>query len=125
MALVLVVAGCGDSDDTGGGDDMTVFLDPVAGVSVAAGERFAIELEGNPTTGFSWEIAEPYDEAVVTFLGEDYEPDDSGLVGSGGVERLSFVAGEPGSTTIVLEYVQPWDEEAEPAELLSFAVDVS
>lgn len=125
-----VAASCdddGNRDDDGNGDgdgDVLVVREPGSDVAVAPGEEFAVELEANPTTGFSWEIAEPYDESVVTFLGERYLPDDSDQVGSPGSEQLRFVAAADGSTTITLEYVQPWDEEAAPAQEATFQVEV-
>jgi inhibitor of cysteine peptidase len=121
----LVVA-CGDDDsDGGGGDTGDVFTENDTQISVDAGDRFTIELPSNPTTGYSWEIGESYDEAVVTFLGEHYESGDSDQVGAGGTEQLRFVAGSAGSTTVVLEYVRPWEEGVAPAQEATFDVTVS
>jgi inhibitor of cysteine peptidase len=92
-------------------------------VSVRAGERFAVRLDANPTTGFRWRLATRPDPAVAAPAGSDYTPDAGGLVGSGGTETWRFDAVAPGRTRIVLEYVRPWEHDQPPAR--THTVDVT
>jgi inhibitor of cysteine peptidase len=81
-----------------------------AGTTVEAkvGDPIVISLEANPTTGYSWQLQPGLDDAVVTFVKEEYqqEPAPSGLVGAGGTDRLEFKAVGPGTTRISLAYLQ-------------------
>lgn len=122
--IVVFVAGCGSDDDSGGGDDGgEVFTS--SPIDVAVDDTFAIELEANPSTGYSWELAAPLDEAIVVSLGSDHEAGDSDAVGAPGTQQLSFKAVGEGSTTISLQYVRPWETDVAPAETQDFTVDVS
>ena len=62
-------AACGSDGDGRGDDDGEVFTS--SPVDVDVDDIFSIELESNPSTGYSWELAAPLDEAIVTALGWD------------------------------------------------------
>ena len=119
---MVIAAGCGD-DDGGGGDGGEVFTSSPIDVSVD--DTFTIELEANPSTGYSWELAGPLDEAIVVSLGSDHEAGDSDAVGAPGTQELSFRAVGEGSTTIALQYVRPWETDVAPAQTQDFSVNVS
>ena len=82
-------------------------------------------LESNPSRGYSWELAGPLDEAIVTSLGSDHEAADGDAVGAPGTQDLSFKAVGAGTTTIALQYVRPWETDVAPAETKDYAVNVS
>ena len=119
---MVIAAGCGD-DDGGGGDGSEVFTSSPIDVSVD--DTFTIELEANPSTGYSWELAGPLDEAIVVSLGSDHEAGDSDAVGAAGTQKLSFRAVGEGTTTIALQYVRPWETDVAPAQTQDFTVNVS
>ena len=112
-------AGDTDGGDTDGGD--------TDGDVIRVGDEFLIELDSNITTGYSWLLQEPTDEAIVALLSSEYIEDEveEGINGSGGVEVFRFEATGVGSTTIRLDYLQPWDSDAEPADTHSTEVTVS
>jgi len=114
---------CGSDGDGGGDDDGEVFT--ASPIDVDVDDTFTIELESNPSTGYSWELAGPLDEAIVTSLGSDHEAADGDAVGAPGTQELSFRAVGAGTTTIALQYVRPWETDVAPAETKDFSVNVS
>jgi inhibitor of cysteine peptidase len=88
------------------------------------GQTLVVTLEGNPTTGYSWEAAEPLDEQVLRQVGEAEFKAESDLVGAGGVQILRFEAVNAGQTTLKLVYHRPWEKDVEPLETYSIQVVV-
>jgi len=81
-----------------------------------------ISLEGNPTTGYTWEVAE-MDGGVLRQVGEsEFEPE-SDAIGSGGVQILRFEPVNNGQTDLELVYHRSW-EDKEPVETFSIQVVV-
>ena len=96
-------------------------------VSVAVGGWLTVTLDSNPSTGFSWALAENSDESVLQEAGHQYvAPETSGtpVPGKGGEEVWIFRALKEGTSTISMEYKQPWDEDTEPAETFDLTVVV-
>ena len=122
--FVLVLPACGPTD--GGGAPKEVKLtEKEAGesVEVAKGGTLEITLEGNPTTGYTWEV-ESVDDKV---LKQESEPDfkaDSEAVGAGGMMTLKFNAEGAGKTDLKLVYHRPWEEDEPPAETFEVSVTV-
>ncbi|MBP1632500.1 MAG: inhibitor of cysteine peptidase [Acidobacteria bacterium] len=76
-------------------------------VEVAAGEQITLRLEGNPTTGWAWQVT-AVDPAVLAPAGEpDYESS-SDADGAGGTYTFRFEAVAAGETQLVLEYAPTW-----------------
>ena len=88
------------------------------------GQTLVVTLEGNPTTGYSWEVAEPLDEQVLRQAGEAEFKSESDLVGAGGVQVLRFEAVNAGKFTLKLVYHRPWEKDVEPLETYSIQVVV-
>jgi inhibitor of cysteine peptidase len=88
------------------------------------GQTLVVTLEGNPTTGYSWEVAEPLDEQVLRQVGEAEFKQESDLVGAGGVQILRFEAVNAGTITLKLVYHRPWEKDVEPLETYSLQVVV-
>ena len=92
-------------------DSLRLFLsgpDNGRAVSLGAGSVLQVELPGNPSTGFSWEV-DSYDPAVLTKVYEHYEPDSNepGMTGGGGVYTFRFYAAAAGVSPLRLVYVGP------------------
>jgi inhibitor of cysteine peptidase len=130
IGLVLV-SGCGSVADAGH-PEATPVGEVVLGaedngrqVALMPGQMLIIALESNPTTGYSWELAEG-DAAVVQQVGEvefsASAPEGEQLVGAGGTETFRFAAAEQGQTTLTLIYHRPWEKGVAPLE--TFSVDV-
>lgn len=77
-------------------------------------DPFSIELPGNPTTGYVWTLL-PYDQTVVTQLGDpDYQVNDD-KIGSGGLYTYKFQTVGDGQTKLVFEYCRKGDSVADPS----------
>ena len=88
-------------------------------VEVAVGGSVTVTLASNPSTGFSWALVENSDESVLQEADHQYVPPDTTgtpVLGKGGEEVWIFNALKEGTSTISMEYKQPWDVDAEPAE---------
>jgi inhibitor of cysteine peptidase len=92
-------------------------------VYTSANEEFQVTLDSNPSTGYEWQVRS-MNEAIVRLVSDEYIPRESGLVGAGGKQVLTFEASGEGKTTIALEYVRPWEPER-PASVYFVNVIVS
>ncbi|MGD8904208.1 MAG: protease inhibitor I42 family protein [Anaerolineae bacterium] len=99
---------------------MKRFADPGTTIRVEAGDSFAIELAGNPTTGYTWQP--DVDSQHLELLGQEFEPGEGG-VGAGGREIFRFRALKAGEAEIAFAYRRPWDKESR--ETSSFQVAIS
>ncbi len=88
---------------------MKTHADPGTTIQVTAGEEFALELAGNPTTGYMWQITA--DSRHLELLGQKFEAGGEG-VGAGGREVFHFRALADGETELACEYRRPWDKES-------------
>jgi predicted secreted protein len=92
-------------------------------INLAQGQTLVLRLEGNPTTGFTWQVDE-VDEAVLKPEGEPLFQQSGGGLGAGGVQVLFFAAVAPGETPLRLIYSRPFEENVEPAETFEATVAV-
>jgi inhibitor of cysteine peptidase len=93
-------------------------------VQLNKGQTLAVTLEGNPSTGYSWEVAEPLDEKVLRQVGEPEFKAESEALGAGGVQILRFEAVNTGQIALNLVYHRPWEKGVEPLETYSLQVIV-
>lgn len=80
-------------------------------VTASAGENFSITLDSNPSTGYHWEVSSITNNQLVRLVKSEFVEAGSGLLGAGGKETLTFQALKEGKTTVVLDYVRPWDKD--------------
>ena len=78
-------------------------------IEIAAGGSFTVTLDSNATTGYSWELKGISDNAVIEKTDNRYDAPTSGLMGAGGKEVWTFKALKAGTTTLSMEYSQPWE----------------
>lgn len=105
-------------------DDGPVVTEP-GPVSLDVGGRATLELTANPTTGYQWELAAEPDTSIVTIVSDTYVAPDSSAMGAGGTQRMVVEGVAPGTTSIDLRYVRPWETDAEPAETATFELTVN
>lgn len=128
LAVVLLVAlalpACGPMDEGGAPKDVKL-TEKEAGksVEVANGGTLEITLEGNPTTGYTWEV-DAVDEKILKLEGEPDFDAASDAVGAGGMMTLKFNAESAGETDLKLVYHRPWEEDEAPAETFEVSVTV-
>jgi inhibitor of cysteine peptidase len=85
------------------------------------GEVLEIPLEGNPTTGFLWELASPSEPGFVKVADEwDVK---GGQAGAPAVQRFRFRALTSGKYRLTFVHRRPW-ENKEPREQRVVEVNV-
>jgi len=91
-------------------------------IELKKGQALAINLEANPTTGYTWDVVEPHDGQVMQQVGEiEFKPE-SDLIGAGGVQIIRFEIVNAGRAALKLVYHRPWETDVEP--LKTFAIQV-
>lgn len=95
-------------------------------VEIAAGGSLTVTLESNATTGFQWsEKAEISDSAVLQQVSHEFvAPEKKDVVGAPGKEVWTFKALKKGTSTISMEYSQPWEGGTKAAQTFSLTVVV-
>ena len=84
-------------------------------VNIQVGNTLEIALEGNPTTGYTWEIA-PESGALLSQQGEaEFKPASSAL-GSGGIVTLRLKAMQPGNMKLKLIYHRTFEKNVPPLQ---------
>jgi inhibitor of cysteine peptidase len=91
-------------------------------IRASVGDRVALELPENPTTGYKWAFAF-LDEARLIVESSDYLAM-SPAVGSGGVERWTFRARAPGAARIELKHLRPWQGDGSIIERFGLTLDI-
>jgi inhibitor of cysteine peptidase len=82
-------------------------------IELKTGDQLQLSLEGNPTTGYSWEVAE-LDPNILKLNGEPQFQADSSALGSGGKMVLRFETVNPGRTPLKLIYHRPFEQNTAP-----------
>jgi predicted secreted protein len=101
-----------------------VFSNPSQSIVVSAGEEFEIALQSNHSAGLKWELAQPLDENVVTFLGSDFLIPDETLPNAAGKEIWHFKTAGNGATEIIFKYVKEWQNETNGFYNITFTLVV-
>jgi len=91
-------------------------------VTLDEGGTLILDLEANPTTGYSWEI-DAIDETVLRPDGEPVFLNDSDLLGSPGTMTFTFEAAGEGETVLRLIYHRPWEDTA-PLQTVTLSIAV-
>jgi len=113
-------------DPTGTGAlEYEAYSDASAPIYVALGRRFALQLDSEPGAGYSWQVSNTPDPAVVVPLGTQLRSTNPGVPGSTAVQYISFAASGLGTTTIEVRYVSPTGEIAANTVPIPFAVTVT
>ena len=71
--------------------------------------HFQVDLQSNPTTGYSWQWKNKSSVSIVDTFNFQYIPAKTGLMGSGGVEQWQFKGIKAGIDSIKLAYCRVWD----------------
>jgi predicted secreted protein len=100
-------------------------------IEVPAGETFQVQLASNASTGFSWQLISISDSNVLEKVSNIYDTPMFKLkegepppVGAGGVEFWDYKALKTGTSTIVMEYSQPWEGGTKAARQFTLTVTV-
>ncbi len=93
-------------------------------IDLVAGQEILVKLEGNPTTGYTWEL----DKDVSSGMEQVGEPDygaDSSAIGSGGMFTFRFKAVEAGEHTLQLKYWRTFEPDTPPIELFTLKLNIT
>ncbi len=93
--------------------------------TIQVGGKVVVELEANPSTGYTWE-ASNLDTTILKQSGEtEYKPASSTpMPGQGGTQVLRFEAVGPGTTTLILIYHRPFETSVAPIKTFTIKVTV-
>jgi len=92
-------------------------------VEVKLGGKIIIGLDGNPSTGYTWE-AKDLDSTMFEQVGDSvFSSSNSDLIGSGGTLTLTFKTLKAGTAALTLVYHRPWEVDIDPID--TFAVTVT
>jgi inhibitor of cysteine peptidase len=117
LCLCAALAGCSGNADL----IRLTASDAGSTVNMRLGATLEISLEGNPTTGYTWEPAPDAQELLVQ-QGEAQFRADSALLGSGGLVTLRFKAAQQGAAELRLIYHRTFESNVPP--IRTFAVHV-
>ena len=119
-AIVVLLSACAGP----GGASVTLRETDVGRtIDLKRGDKLIVELEGNPTTGFSWTMAD-LESDVLKAEGEPEFSADPGMVGGSGTFTFTFAAARSGTMLLKLLYHQAWDKETPPAKTFDVTVTV-
>lgn len=104
VAAWSLLTGCESSDD----DIKTLTAaDNGQAVAINQGDKLEIQLAGNPTAGYTWEVSQ-VDASILEWYATDYVPD-SDLTGSPGIFYVRFKGIASGTTRLALAYKRPFE----------------
>jgi predicted secreted protein len=89
--------------------------------SGCSGMQSTINLDGNPTTGYSW-VCAISPEGVVREVSNEYIPNQNAqkLVGAGGKFVFTFEAIAEGEAELVFSYLRVWEKDIPPLETVIY-----
>jgi inhibitor of cysteine peptidase len=91
---------------------------------VQVGGQIIIELDGNPSTGYTWE-AKDLDATLFKQVGDPiFSSSNPGLVGSAGTLTLTFNALKAGVSQLTMIYHRPWETGVDPIQTFTVKVTV-
>ena len=154
IPAALLLVGCQSDEPPAGPQTVTLTgADNGKIVTVAPGDRVEIQLDGNRTTGYAWQM-KMAPEPGLRFLGQDYqlkpvEPaegeeakeeakeeapaqaeaakeeakKEAPLCGAPGLETFRYEAATPGAWRINGVWVRPWEKEI-PKDAARFGVTI-
>ena len=94
-------------------------------IKAKVGEIIVIEIEGNATTGYTWDEMPGRSDSVLESQGHEYKSKDYpvGMVGVGGKAFFRYLVKAPGKTEVVLGYSRPWEKDVPPAQMFNVKIN--
>lgn len=102
---------------------------PVVAVSmeIAVGASAKAVLGGNPTTGFTWNVASQEGDSVevsVELMPAEVDENEPPVCGAPSPTAVTFKGVKPGKSVIVLEYKRAWETDTPADKTETFVVTV-
>ncbi len=93
-------------------------------ITLSHGDTLVLSLTSNRSTGYNWRVVRD-DRAHLRPLGTPkYERRSESLLGGGGYQLFRFVAENPGTASLTLNYERPWEKDVPPAKTYQLTVNV-
>lgn len=89
-------------------------------ISVKQGQKFTLQLQSNPTTGYQW--IPLFNNSIINLASHTFKPSSLSM-GASGIDTFIFTGVSYGQTTLELVYKRSWDEKM--AEQKVFLVNVT
>jgi predicted secreted protein len=121
---VVNAGGTAAADAPSSKQPVIVSTSPSKPVELAVGQPLNLMLATNPSTGYQWQLAAPFDQAVLRFTSSLHIGPEAGRVGASGQVILGFTAAQRGKSVISLKYVRPWERKAPPGKTMTVRVIV-
>jgi inhibitor of cysteine peptidase len=77
---------------------------------VRRGEKFTIELQSNPSTGYRWYLLF-FDKSILKLISSEFARKPTNNIGTVGTQQFNFEATKEGTTSIKLIYKRSWEKE--------------
>lgn len=117
-ALVVLCSSCGAVEGP-----VLSEADSGSELRLLSGDEFVLELGSNPSTGYSWVVADD-SVVMVDLIDERLDEPDTDLVGVSGIQHFVFEAVERGAGVLRLEYVRPFEDPSIPQKVFELVVVV-
>lgn len=98
-----------------------LFTNPAQKITVPVGVTFVINVDANPTTGYTWEVG--FDQSLLKLV-RRYTPSGTGMIGAGGVESFEFEGMKAGETEVYLNYKRPFEPNNPALETKTFKITI-
>jgi inhibitor of cysteine peptidase len=92
-------------------------------IELSMGDHIEVALEGNPTTGYTWEVVSGQ-ELLEQVSEAEFVAASQQMVGAGGQMRFEFKAIAPGTAVLQLVYLRPFERDVEPLQTFSIRLNV-
>ena len=93
--------------------------------SISLNKEFTIELPSNPSTGYSWHLANTSSNTKIQKTRDTFESTARpNVVGAGGMQKLTFKGIKQGFETVKLVYIRPWERGAPAAKTMIYTVEI-
>ncbi|MEI6057170.1 MAG: protease inhibitor I42 family protein [Lentisphaerota bacterium] len=93
--------------------------------ATSPGSTLNIDLKGNYTTGYSWNVVSS-DKKILTvspdskYVSDTFSP---GMTGVGGVQHYIFNVVGKGQTELKITYNRVWEKDIAPAQIFTLNID--
>ncbi len=117
MVSFLIMAGC-----TVGNTITLTSADNGKTIDAVVGDKITVTIEGNPTTGFTWET-EQLNSAQLQQLGEPEYTAASNLLGAAGTYVFTFKVVGTGDFSLRLIYHRTWEAGVPPEQTFEVTIN--
>lgn len=117
---MLLLLACNTST---GSNRIVTLQDAGKTVELKTEQTFRVTLDGNPTTGYLWEV-DAGSTAPVRQVGEAEFKPASQAIGAGGQQTLTFRTASTGQGTLKILYHRPWETGIAPEQVFEVHIIV-